>query len=87
MTGTKRGEKNNETEENKIKKLSVNAKRIYSYNCFTTDYESNFKLYKQSNMSKAIVSTDFTFPGLKSVYKGKVRDVYNIQNEYLVMIV
>ena len=38
-------------------------------------------------MSKAIVSTDFTFPGLKSVYKGKVRDVYNIQDEYLIMIV
>jgi len=38
-------------------------------------------------MSKAIVSTDFTFPGLKSVYKGKVRDVYNIKDEYLIMIV
>jgi phosphoribosylaminoimidazole-succinocarboxamide synthase len=38
-------------------------------------------------MSKAIVSTDFTFPGLKSVYKGKVRDVYNINDEYLIMIV
>jgi phosphoribosylaminoimidazole-succinocarboxamide synthase len=38
-------------------------------------------------MSKAIVSTDFTFPGLKSVYKGKVRDVYNIKDQYLIMIV
>jgi phosphoribosylaminoimidazole-succinocarboxamide synthase len=38
-------------------------------------------------MSKAIVSTDFTFPGLRSVYKGKVRDVYNIKDEYLIMIV
>jgi phosphoribosylaminoimidazole-succinocarboxamide synthase len=38
-------------------------------------------------MSKAIVTTDFSFPGLKSVYKGKVRDVYNINDEYLVMIV
>ena len=38
-------------------------------------------------MSKAIVTTDFTFPGLKSVYKGKVRDVYNISDKYLVMIV
>lgn len=38
-------------------------------------------------MSNAIVSTDFTFPGLKSVYKGKVRDVYNINDEYLAMIV
>lgn len=38
-------------------------------------------------MSKAIVSTDFTFPGVKSVYKGKVRDVYNIKDQYLIMIV
>lgn len=38
-------------------------------------------------MNKAITSTDFTFPGLKSVYKGKVRDVYNIGDQYLVMIV
>lgn len=38
-------------------------------------------------MSKAIVFTDFTFPGQKSVYKGKVRDVYNIKDEYLVMVV
>lgn len=38
-------------------------------------------------MSKAIVYTDFTFPGQKSVYKGKVRDVYNINDEYLAMIV
>ena len=38
-------------------------------------------------MSKAIVSTDFNFPGLKSFYKGKVRDVYNINDQYLIMIV
>ena len=38
-------------------------------------------------MSKAVVFTDFTFPGLKHVYKGKVRDVYNIKDEYLVMVV
>lgn len=38
-------------------------------------------------MSKAIVFTDFTFPGQKSIYKGKVRDVYNINDEYLVMVV
>ena len=35
----------------------------------------------------AIVKTDFCFPGQKSVYKGKVRDVYDIDNEYLVMVV
>ena len=38
-------------------------------------------------MSDAIVQTDFSFPGQKSFYKGKVRDVYNINNEYLVMVV
>ncbi|MBN2807493.1 MAG: phosphoribosylaminoimidazolesuccinocarboxamide synthase [Prolixibacteraceae bacterium] len=38
-------------------------------------------------MSNAIVRTDFNFPGQKSVYHGKVREVYNIQDEYLVMIV
>lgn len=38
-------------------------------------------------MSKAIVATNFTFPGLKNTYIGKVRDVYNINDEYLVMVV
>jgi phosphoribosylaminoimidazole-succinocarboxamide synthase len=38
-------------------------------------------------MSNAIVSTNFSFPGQQSFYKGKVRDVYNINNEYLVMVV
>ncbi|MFA8299203.1 MAG: phosphoribosylaminoimidazolesuccinocarboxamide synthase [Hyphomicrobiales bacterium] len=37
-------------------------------------------------MKNAIQGTDFNFPGQKSVYKGKVRDVYNINDEYLVMI-
>ena len=35
----------------------------------------------------AITSTNFKFPGQKSFYKGKVRDVYNINDELLVMIV
>ncbi len=38
-------------------------------------------------MNKALTRTDFNFPGQKSVYHGKVRDVYNIDNEYLVMVV
>ena len=38
-------------------------------------------------MSEALTRTDFNFPGQKSVYHGKVRDVYNISNEYLVMVV
>jgi len=38
-------------------------------------------------MQKPILRTNFEFPGQKDVYKGKVRDVYNINDEYLVMIV
>ncbi len=37
-------------------------------------------------MSNTIIDTNFNFPGQKSVYKGKVREVYNINNEQLVMI-
>lgn len=37
-------------------------------------------------MSNAIVKTDFHFPKQKSLYKGKVRDVYNIDEKYLVMV-
>lgn len=37
-------------------------------------------------MTHAIVKTDFSFPGLKSVYKGKVRDVYNIDDSLLIMV-
>ncbi|MEY1639664.1 phosphoribosylaminoimidazolesuccinocarboxamide synthase [Tenuifilum osseticum] len=36
---------------------------------------------------KAITRTDFKFPGQVSVYHGKVRDVYNINNQFLVMVV
>jgi phosphoribosylaminoimidazole-succinocarboxamide synthase len=35
----------------------------------------------------AITETNFKFPNQKSYYKGKVRDVYNIDDKYLVMIV
>lgn len=37
-------------------------------------------------MSNTITTTDFNFPGQKSVYRGKVREVYNIDNELLVMV-
>ena len=37
-------------------------------------------------MSNAIIKTDFEFPGQKKVYKGKVRDVYTLENEVLVMV-
>lgn len=33
-----------------------------------------------------ITTTDFNFPGQKSVYRGKVREVYNINDELLVMV-
>ena len=36
---------------------------------------------------KALVKTEFQFSGQKSVYHGKVRDVYNIHDETLVMVV
>lgn len=36
---------------------------------------------------KAITSTNFNFPNQKNVYNGKVRDVYNINDEYLAMVV
>ena len=35
----------------------------------------------------AIKETHFNFPGQTSFYKGKVRDVYTIDNKYLVMVV
>ncbi|MCD4790057.1 MAG: phosphoribosylaminoimidazolesuccinocarboxamide synthase [Bacteroidales bacterium] len=38
-------------------------------------------------MSNAIIKTGFSFPRQKNFYKGKVRDVYNIDDKYLVMIV
>lgn len=37
-------------------------------------------------MNEAIIRTDFNFPKQKSVYHGKVRDVYNIDDELLVMV-
>ena len=36
---------------------------------------------------KALVSTDFHFPGQVSKYTGKVRDVYSIGTDYLLMVV
>lgn len=38
-------------------------------------------------MTKTILSSNYNFPGQKSVYKGKVRDVYTIKNDYLLMVV
>ena len=38
-------------------------------------------------MEKALVKSSFSFPNQKSVYNGKVRDVYNIGDKYLAMVV
>ncbi len=38
-------------------------------------------------MSNALTKTAFTFPGQVNLYEGKVRDVYNINNDFLVMVV
>ena len=35
---------------------------------------------------KALTNTDFNFKGQKSVYHGKVRDVYNINDDLMVMV-
>lgn len=37
-------------------------------------------------MSNTIISTDFNFPGQKSVYHGKVREVYTLENNLLLMV-
>ncbi|PWK18494.1 phosphoribosylaminoimidazolesuccinocarboxamide synthase [Xanthomarina spongicola] len=37
-------------------------------------------------MNNTITDTNFNFPGQKSVYKGKVREVYNINDNVLVMV-
>lgn len=36
---------------------------------------------------QALTKTNFSFPGQMGVYNGKVRDVYNIDNKFMVMVV
>jgi len=48
-----------------------------------TDY---FCANNTTKMSNTIITTDFNFPGQKYVYHGKVREVYNINDELLVMV-
>ncbi len=40
----------------------------------------------EDRMSNTITDTNCNFPNQKSVYKGKVREVYNINDEFLVMV-
>lgn len=37
-------------------------------------------------MAETITSTNFNFPGQKSVYRGKVREVYTLDNDIVVMV-
>ena len=37
-------------------------------------------------MNNTIIATDFKFPGQKSVYHGKVREVYTLENNKLLMV-
>ncbi len=37
-------------------------------------------------MNNTLINTDFSFKGQRSVYHGKVRDVYDIDGKYLVMV-
>lgn len=41
---------------------------------------------QQHNIMNTITTTNFNFPGQKSVYRGKVREVYNINDDLLVMV-
>jgi phosphoribosylaminoimidazole-succinocarboxamide synthase len=37
-------------------------------------------------MSNTIIDSNYNFPGQKNIYKGKVRDVYTLENDRLLMI-
>ena len=37
-------------------------------------------------MGNTITDTNFNFPGQKSIYKGKVREVYRLENDILIMV-
>ena len=44
-------------------------------------------MHLMKNKLNTITQTNFEFPNQVDIYHGKVRDVYNISNDYLVMIV
>ena len=54
--------------------------------CFRCVNQLNLQSKQHTHLMNTITSTQFNFPGQKSVYKGKVREVYNINDELLVMI-
>jgi phosphoribosylaminoimidazole-succinocarboxamide synthase len=45
-----------------------------------------FVPHNNTTMSTTITTTNFNFPNQKSVYRGKVREVYNINDQLLVMV-
>lgn len=55
---------------------------------FCVSLQNNLFLCKQltTTMNNTITTTNFNFPNQKSVYHGKVREVYNINDELLVMV-
>lgn len=54
------------------------------YFCITTKKLNQFR--NNNNTMNTITTTNFNFPNQKSVYHGKVREVYNINDNLLVMI-
>ena len=48
---------------------------------------SHISYLKSKNTMNSIKETHFNFPGQTGFYKGKVRDVYTINNKYLAMVV
>ena len=48
--------------------------------------ETIFAKQQLTKLMNTITTTNFNFPNQKSVYRGKVREVYNINDELLVMV-
>ena len=55
---------------------------------FCVSLRNNLFLHQQqlTKTMNTITTTNFNFPNQKSVYRGKVREVYNINDELLVMV-
>ena len=49
-------------------------------------FETNYFCKNNTKQMNTITTTNFNFPNQKSVYRGKVREVYNINNDLLVMV-
>lgn len=60
---------------------------VQAYSCISPVLLHNFQeLHNFTYMSNTITQTNFSFPKQTSFYKGKVRDVYTIDNQFLVII-